>query len=132
MTCLILRAPGALLGPGERLQWCGSVCLRCVIPVSFAPLSSALVSRELLIFVVSSVFPAQPGFSFGFASFSDDGGSSAPLPVNYSLQGRSESPAEAVCRCRSGEKPTRCHGLLVMHVEEEPTPLHLLKLHPFH
>lgn len=33
-----------------------------VIPVSFAPLSSALVSQELLIFVVSSVFPAQLGF----------------------------------------------------------------------
>lgn len=44
-----------------------------VIPVSFAPLSSALVSQKLLIFVVWAVFPAQPGFSLGFSSFSDSG-----------------------------------------------------------
>lgn len=134
MTCLILTASGALLCLGETIvvrECVFEVCVS-VIPVSFAPLSSALVSQKLLIFVVRSVFPAQPGFSLGFSSFSDNGSSSAPLPVNHSLQVRSECSDEANCRCRSGGKPTRCHGFLVMHVEEEPTPLHFLRLHPIH
>lgn len=83
MRCVILSASGALHWFRERLK-IGSVCV-CVsicvcvresepvvcvsvIPVSFAPLSSALVSQKPLIFVVWSVFPSQPGLSFSFSS----------------------------------------------------------------
>lgn len=87
----------------EGVWACGTVCVS-VIPVSFAPLRSTLVSQKPFIFVDWSVFPSQPRLFLQLFFFSWLWcllNSSAYNITSY----RSGQSVICCSRCYSGEKP---------------------------